>query len=408
MLDLDRAIVEFESLDRRLLKTISERPIWDLSKESDRSEVRRIFVESQGFDKIPMPEISYECVSEEIKFGCRVQKLTGTSWENCALASHLFLPLSQEKCPVVLCACGHGDTKLGYAKMAITLAQRGIACLVPDNMGQLERAPMGHWLETAPFDCGFSFMAMLTTEQLANLNWLKKDDRFTNIGIAGNSGGGTLSMCLAAIAPEWVDAISSSGYPSSFEWICRKRKRHCACNLFPGVLGKIEHEDLYSLFAPRPLRLMMGVFDNLIPLDVFRATEGRVGMTYKKMNCSENFTTAVWHGPHPWNKEAAGLNADFFAEIFKLDTPKREPDDEVFELEDFSAIGNVYDKYPDWAVSTAELAYRFAGKAVPDKIPELEDIWKCESSETYPELYPSGTAERIMAQWRCFIDGFQK
>ena len=406
MLDFDLAAAEFEMLDRKLLKKISERPLWDMSQAKHREAVRRILIKSQGIDKVPVPEITYECVSEEVFRGCRVQKLSGTSWKNCAVASHLFLPLSEEKCPVVLCACGHGDTKLGYAKIAVTLAQRGIACLVPDNIGQLERQSMGHWLETAPFACGFSFMAMLVAEQLANLNWLKKESRFTKIGAAGNSGGGTLTMCLAALAPEWLSAISSSGYPSSFEWICRKRKQHCACNLFPGVLGKIEHEDLYSLFAPRPLRLMQGVFDNLIPLDLFRSTEGRIAMTYKKMGCKDNYSTATWMGPHPWNKESAELIADFFAEIYQTGTAGAGVDDELFELQDFAVIGNVYDKFPEWAVTTAELAYQIAGKPVPEQIPALEDIWKCDSSESYPELYPSGKTERIMAQWRCFIEGF--
>jgi hypothetical protein len=131
-------------------------------------------------------------------------------------------------------------------------------------------------------------------------------------------------------------------------------------------------------------------------------------MTYKKMGCSENFATATWMGPHPWNKESAGLLADFFAGVFGVKSTVTGIDDELFELQDFSVIGNVYEKFPDWAVNTAQLAYRLAGKTVPEKIPALEDIWKCGSSETYPEIYPSGTAERIMAQWRCFIDGFNK
>lgn len=406
MIEFDVAVNEFESLEQYLLQKVSTRPLRDMSDEKSRSEVRALFIKTQGFDKIPIPHIDYHCVSEEVRFNCRIQRLAGTSWQDCAVAAHLFLPLEEGPCPAVLCACGHGETKLGYAKFGASLAQRGIACLVPDNIGQLERADMGHWNETAPFACGFSFMAMLTSELLGNLEWLKNDGRFTHIGAAGNSGGGTLTMCLAALAPDYLAAIASTGYPSSFEWISRKRKKHCACNLFPGVLGKLEHCDLYSLFAPKPLRLMQGNFDNLIPLDVFRGTEGVVKRAYRKLGAEENFGTAVWSNTHPWCRESYDLIGSFFAETFNVSPALAKDDGGLYEVDDAAVFGKVYDKFPEWALDTATLAYRLAGKEKPEVIPQLEDIWKCDHNEEYPEIYPSGKTERIMAQWRCFTDGF--
>lgn len=407
MLDFADAVNELEQLDRRIHSSLAERKLRDMSREECRREVRDIFVRSQGFDKIPIPEIKYQCVSESVVFNCRVQRLAGTGWDNCALASHLFLPLDSKPCPVVLCACGHGEDKMRYGMFGAALAQRGIACLVPDNIGQLERQPMGHKSETAPFDCGFSFVALLTTELLGNLEWLKKDDRFTLIGAAGNSGGGLLTMSLAALAPEGLSAIASTGYPSSFEWICRKRKRHCVCNLLPGVLGKIEHDELYSLFAPRPLRLMQGVSDNLMPLDVFKVTAAAVARTYKNMGKTENFASYNWKGPHSWCRESIEKIAEFFLEEFGVTYTPSPGDDELFEITDDTAFGKVYSSFPGWGVDTATLAYIIAGKEVPAKQPELWDIWSCNSQEEYPELYAYGKTEQIMAQWRCFLDGFK-
>jgi hypothetical protein len=399
---------EIENLERQMLNLISQHPFRDMSDDKAKSEVRDIFLKTQGFDKIPIPDVRYRCVSVRECFGCRVECLAGTSWENCACSAHLFLPLAPPPYPVVLCACGHGRDKLNYNRFGAYLAQRGIAVMIPDNIGQLERGSMGHWFENAPFDCGFSLIALMTQELLGTLGFLKRDSRFTRIGAAGNSGGGTLTMNLAALAPEYLEAIASTGYPSSFEWICRKRKRHCCCNLFPGVLGKIEHDELYSLFSPRPLLMMQGDLDNLIPLDVFRARTALIREVYRRQGAEDNYFTGNWHGPHPWNREAMEKMAEFF--ISKFNVGKRDVNsDDLWNTEDSSVFGTVYDKLPDWAVNTAQLAYRLSGRAVPEKLPELQDIWKCEyPDEEYPELYPGSLTQRILSQWRCFMYGFNK
>lgn len=408
MLDTATAVKEFEQLERRLLECASKRPVWNMQDESVRAEVKKFFIESQGFDKIPMPEIKYHCVSRDTVFGCRVERLAGTSWENCAVSAHLFLPPDDGVHPVVLIACGHGETKLGYCRIGAFLAQNGIACLVPDNIGQLERKDMGHWKENAPFALGFSFISMLTIEALANLKYLHDDPRFSRIGAAGNSGGGLLTLCLAALAPDYLEAIASTGYPSSFEWICRKRKRHCGCNLFAGVIGKIEHEELYSLFSPRPLCIMQGIFDNLLPLDVFNALVGKLKLHYTEAGVPENFSHDVWYGPHPWCKQSGELMRDFFCRIFKLEGTGKEMAEDLALLEDASVFGYVYDKFPEWALNTEQLSYQIAGKEVPAHTPELYEIWKPEHDTDYPDFYPLGETKRIMAQWKLFIEGYKR
>ena len=407
MVGTENAFQELEAVERQMFLLMSSRPHRAMSEESERAEVRDIFVKSQGFDKIPVPEVRYTCVSSEEIFNCRVERLAGTSWENTACSAHLFLPLAEPPYPVVLCACGHGKDKLNYNRFGAVLARRGIACLVHDNMGQLERESMGHWEENTPFACGFSFIALLTSELLGVLDFLKRDSRFSRIGAAGNSGGGTLTMNLAALAPDYLEAIASTGYPSSFEWICRKRKRHCSCNLFPGVIGRIEHDELYSLFAPRPLLMMQGLLDNLIPLDVFRAMTGRVAECYRQMGASENFIADNWYGPHPWNREAMEKMADFFSERFGVNSAPCD-NDELWKNEDPGVFGDVYDKFPEWALSTAQLACQLSGEKVPAEPVLLHDIWKCERNEEYAELYSGSDTRRILAQWRCFMNGFEK
>ena len=408
MIDRSVAMQEVERLEREMLQIISQRPVRDMSENEAREEVRSILISTQGLERIPVPEVNYTSVSVQERFGCRIECLAGTSWENCACSAHLFLPLSAPPYPVVLCACGHGTDKLNYNRFGAYLAQRGIAALVPDNIGQLEREKMGHSFENAPFDCGFSLIALMTQELLGTLEFLKCDKRFSRIGAAGNSGGGTLTMNLAALAPDYLEVLSSTGYPSSFEWICRKRKRHCSCNVYPGVLGKIEHDELYSLFAPRPLLMMQGNLDNLIPVDIFKAKTALIREVYRKLDAESNYSTDLWNGPHPWNREAMEKMAEFFIREFHVEE-KEVNSDELWQTEDSGVFGKVYEKFPDWAVNTSQLAYNISGKSVPEKLPELQDIWKCEHhDDSYPELYPDSLTERIIAQWRCFMLGFDR
>ena len=81
---------------------------------------------------------------------------------------------------------------------------------------------------------------LIVSETLGWLQWLaaRKDIDATRLAAVGNSGGGTLTVFLAVLAPE-LAALSSSGYPSTFEFIARKEKRHCDCNILPGIVGEL-------------------------------------------------------------------------------------------------------------------------------------------------------------------------
>ena len=82
----------------------------------------------------------------------------------------------------------------------------------------------------------------------------------SRIGSCGNSGGGTLNLFLAAMAPE-LACIAATGYPCGFHYILEKERRHCVCNLLPGVLNGPEMWEVLSLAAPKPLLIEQGLYD---------------------------------------------------------------------------------------------------------------------------------------------------
>lgn len=107
-------------------------------------------------------------------------------------------------------------------------------------------------------------------KMLGWIGWARRQQRVDpeRLAAIGQSGGGTLTVFLAALCPE-LAALSSSGYPSTFDFIARKEKTYCHCNLLPGVVGQLEMWHLLGSVAPRPLYIFQGSEDHLFPEDLF-------------------------------------------------------------------------------------------------------------------------------------------
>lgn len=84
------------------------------------------------------------------------------------------------------------------------------------------------------------------------------------IGILGNSGGGTTSFYAAALLPRLACAIPSCAFASYWDSI--GTIYHCACNYVPRILEHFDMGDLAGLIAPKPLVIVSGKTDDIFPL----------------------------------------------------------------------------------------------------------------------------------------------
>lgn len=90
------------------------------------------------------------------------------------------------------------------------------------------------------------------------------------VAVAGGSGGGAVSLLLAAIDPT-ISAALVATYFCSFEAsFCSIG--HCPCNLIPGLLPEFEMADIAALIAPRPLIIESGERDHIFPIEATRAS----------------------------------------------------------------------------------------------------------------------------------------
>lgn len=113
---------------------------------------------------------------------------------------------------------------------------------------------MGHGDVVGPFAGGLTLAGLTLMESIAWIRWMSPGP----LAIAGNSGGGKLTLLLAALCAERLDAVVSSGFPSRFEFIARKEKKLCHCTILPGIVGQVEMADVLGCFVPGSMLLMQG------------------------------------------------------------------------------------------------------------------------------------------------------
>lgn len=394
-----------DGYERRILSLtggVCDRKPW---KEEERLEIIKIAKRCLGVRDEWIPDINVESVAsrDTSDFSCECLKFT--SWPGVVGAANLYTPSLKKsaRLPLVVLCCGHGaQGKLtpGYQLMARQICRQGAMVLVPDNIGQGERVAMGHHGAFGPFAQGGSVQGLIVMETLAWIRWAQSNTLVDSNRIAaiGNSGGGVLTLFLAAFCPE-LAAISSSGYPSTFEFIARKEKIHCACNILPRIIGQLEMWQLYGCFAPKPLLLFQGVNDNLFPIDVFLSTVRKVGRVYKEKGALDNFNYRQIEGWHSWIAESREVVAEFLAKHLKLTHSISNESEKLFSESDLS-IG----EWPKDALITDEIIPSLTGEKSGRSI-ALSDIYPTDISYVFEESprIPESQIKRYFAQLECFM-----
>ena len=285
----------FDRYERRFAKARLQLPHRNPAQAADREAIACTAKECLGIRDEWIPTIKTETASRAEFDGGRIELLRASSWPGTAASALLYVPISDGsgRLPLVVLCCGHGKGgKLSstYQRMARHLTRRGAMVLCPDNIGQGEREPMGHRTCVAPFACGLSVQGLIVMETLGWIAWARKEARVARERVAaiGQSGGGTLTVFLAALCPK-LAALSSSGYPSTFDFVARKEKTHCHCNVLPDIVGRLEMWHLLGSFAPRPMFIFQGSADPLFPEDLFYHTARKVRHVYRLLGAEQEF-----------------------------------------------------------------------------------------------------------------------
>ena len=99
------------------------------------------------------------------------------------------------------------------------------------------------------------------------------------VAVAGGSGGGAVSLLLAAADPSIAAALVATYFCTFEASLCSLR--HCPCNTIPGVLPEFEMADIAALVAPRPLVIEAGAQDHIFPIEATRAAFSRLAPAWE-------------------------------------------------------------------------------------------------------------------------------
>lgn len=120
--------------------------------------------------------------------------------------------------------------------------------------------------------------------------------RNLKIGIMGNSGGGTSSIYAAAVIPEIDYAMPSCAFG-----LFRSSKMalyHCACGYVPKLLCYAEMPDIMGLFAPKPVVIVAGQDDPIVPLQSVRDGFDRLQSIYRAFGAEKRCQLVIGSGGH--------------------------------------------------------------------------------------------------------------
>jgi dienelactone hydrolase len=270
-------------------------------------------------DRVPLDLETLESVKCD---GYRRDKIVFDTEETMSVPAYLLVPDDRAAPgPAVLAAHGHGPGKAlvcGLAETpapngdyAVQLVRRGYVVLAPDLRCFGERED---WNPDDHYACDTNLVhaVMAGWNPLAQNVWdlrraldvlqehaLVDPDR---IGMCGVSYGGTVTLFTAAV-DERVSAAVVSGYFSSWAESHRMPWNMCGSQVMFGMLGRIEHEDLGALVAPRPLLVETGTEDLLFPVAAATESVRRTRLVYDRFAPDEpgRLVHDVFEGEHQWH-----------------------------------------------------------------------------------------------------------
>jgi pimeloyl-ACP methyl ester carboxylesterase len=271
--------------------------------------------------RMPDPVAPNLVVTESVRCdGYRRDRIVFDSEDTMSVPAYLLVPDDRTGPGAAVLAChGHGPgksqavglefTNAPNSDYALQLVRQGYVVLAPDLRCFGERLD---WNPDDHYACDTNLVhaVMAGWNPLAQNVWdlqqclsvladhpLVDPDR---IGMVGLSYGGTVTLFTAAY-DERVAAAVVSGYFSSWAVSHRMPWNMCGSQVVFGMLGRLEHEDLGALIAPRPLCIESGTGDDLFPASTAAESVRRTRLVYEDAGASERLVHDIFDGEHQWH-----------------------------------------------------------------------------------------------------------
>ncbi|MFH1615885.1 MAG: alpha/beta hydrolase family protein [Planctomycetota bacterium] len=122
------------------------------------------------------------------------------------------------------------------------------------------------------------------------------DADMAQIGVMGNSGGGTVSIYASALLSRVKFAMPSCAFSTFRDSIMSIY--HCADNYIPGLYNYADMGDVLGLFAPKPVVVVAGVKDPIFPISGVRRAFRQLKNIYRAAGAADKCKLVVGPGGH--------------------------------------------------------------------------------------------------------------
>jgi cephalosporin-C deacetylase-like acetyl esterase len=263
----------------------------------------------------------------------------------------LYLPKDRPgRIPAIFSPCGHSENGKAYdvyQRFHISLARRGFAVLTIDPVGQGERSqcydpqskkfpfglacPEHGYVGNPLYLVGDNLARYCIWDGVRGIDYLQTRSEVdpNKIGVTGQSGGGTLTAYISAL-DERVKVSMPVCYITSLYW--RMGNRTTADpdwdpeqDLFEALMNGVDHAELLTLFAPRPLRIGAAQQD-FFPIEGTRATYDEVRRIYELTESESKFDKVEVNEKHSLSAGLRQASYEWFERwLFNRKSSSTEP-----------------------------------------------------------------------------------
>jgi dienelactone hydrolase len=276
----------------------------------------------------------------------RIEKVIFESRPGFQVTANLYVPKGRKPpLPGVLGTCGHSDTGKAadtYQAFAQALARMGYVVLIYDPIGQGERLQYRHlpvkgrprvgvgehlYAGNQQFLVGEFFGGWRAWDGIRALDYLLTRPEVDphQVGVTGNSGGGTMTTWLCGLEPRWAMAA-----PGCFVTTFRRNLENelpadpeqCP----PGVLARhLDHDDFLAALAPKPVIILAKEKDFF---DVRGAEEAyhRLRRLYALLGAADDVKLFVGPTAHGYTKENREAMYEWFNRVTRVSEAHAEPE----------------------------------------------------------------------------------
>lgn len=248
--------------------------------------------------------------------GYRLRRINFEILPDCWGAATIFYPdpLPAKPAPAVLYVCGHAALGVThYQYNGQMWARRGYVCLILETIEQCDNSGEHHGyqmgLDSEWLALGYTSAGGETFNSLRALDIMSADPAVDpeRIGITGISGGGALSLYVAAF-DERIKAVSVlCGISCQHDAIHHRRMYgHCDC-FYPLNYAGRDLAEYAALIAPRPAYFCFGDQDALFHPQEARDFGERTARIYRLYGKEDRFRLLTYdcgHENHPYFYQA--------------------------------------------------------------------------------------------------------